>query len=867
MRLRWAISLILFPLFQFCWGQAPLKHKLDFSIENQSLPQALVRLSEASGVEIAFSSRFFDRDALVSGSFQNAELGEILDALLVETDVEAREMGVGVLLVRRKQKLIPYSGYVVDEESGEALVGASVFCAELGKGTVANEYGFFSLGLPRGKHRVRFRYVGYTEKAREVELKEARQEKVALHADLVLQKVVISPELAEAPVSAIETGRGISLNPGLVEGSPTLGGVVDHVRASQLLPGVQGGVDGIAGLHVRGGDPGHNLMLLDGVPIFIPFHLLGAYSVYNANTVKAANLIKGGFSARYGGRLASVFDVRTREGDLYKWHAGATMGLSLLQANIEGPIKKEKGAILVSGRLAPGAILLGTVFDRLYFAENGGSLESGFYDLNVKTNWVLGKKDRIYLSYFMGGDKFGKEFEGEGDDESSELETEIEWGNLASSLRWNHLFSDKLFSNTSLTYSLFSYKYTTFNRFSPADSTALQSLFFVDSRSENQHFGLRSDFDFHPNTRHQIRFGGGVGLPFFNSILSYFDQDFDVLAGLDTVDRATLEALAEGIDNHATEFQGYFEDRISLSPKLKASLGLRMSIFVHSQDPLWMPEPRVGLYYNPRPEFSFHLQATRMGQFFHLVPNTALRFPSDIWFTSNEVLRPQESWTFETGGSVQLLPQLRLSTDLYCKTYHNLYALPDSLNFLQTADLASPETFLLNGTGLSYGAEFMAVYQGKRSQGLLAYTLSKSERKFEGLNLGLPFPHAFDRRHQLSFFFSQLIGKGFQVGFNWDWMSGNPRLGLATVQSGIGLASTEIHPPGQKNRVRGPSYHRLDVNVGYRFETGPIRHQLKAGLYNAYNQMNVAYYEVNSSILNPVSSIPIRPSISYDLRF
>lgn len=841
--------------------------RLDFSVQNQSIPNALAALSETSGVNIAFSSQFFDAGKRVSLELRDTAMEEILSQLLSKTGVKAKTSGDRILLYRKKIKPFTFSGFVTDAESGEAMVGASVYAPRLGLGAVTNEYGFFSIDLPPGSWYISVRYVGYQMQTFPIPLDGDLERNVALKADLVLQNVVISPEQTEAALSAIETGRGLRLNPDFFHSTPSLGGVEDPVRASAMLPGVQGAVDGTAGLHVRGGDPGHNLMLLDGAPIFIPFHLLGAYSVYNSHAVKAANLVKGGFSARYGGRLASVFDVRLREGDMHQWHGGAYLNLSQFQGLVEGPIKKGKGAVLASGRFSPQAFLLGPVFDRLYFPDPAGELESTFFDFNFKANYKLGQNDRVYLSLFHGADEFGKEYASVDAVESSESETEVSWGNWASSLRWNHLFSERLFVNTTLTYSIFNFSYSTFDRFVPQDTSALQSLFFINSSAQNSQVGLNADFDYRSARRHALRFGLGASRPIFKPVFSYFDQDTDPDIDLSTVDRATLEELALEDARKIKQGHVYVEDNFTVSPKFKTTLGLRTSLFAEEDDAFILPEPRIGLYFLPRENLTLHAQGNRMLQYLHLIPNTALRFPNDIWITSREDIRPQDSWMGEIGADWQPSSQLQFSADLYYKAMFDLYALPDSLAYLQSADLTTPETYLMKGRGQSYGMELMAVLQSEGRMGMVSYTLSKSTRQYEGINLGLPFPHVFDRRHQLSVFLSQQFGKGFQAGLNWIYMSPNPQLKLATVESGIGFSNADDHAPGEKNQARSIAYHRLDINLSYRFQTGKASHQVKAGLYNMYNRKNVAFYNFQNGASTPQSGIPLRLSLGYDFTF
>lgn len=867
MRSRLILFFGLLGLFQFASGQTSIEKRLDFSVENLSVPEALLTLSRSSGVDITFSRAFFKEEAKVSFSGKNQAFTVILQSLLKGTGIGYKVSGERVLLYRLPKERT-YAGYIVDSRSGEAIVSATVYCPELKKGVVANEYGFFNLTLPEGNWQLVCRSVGYAEHVVSVFGNKDQRFRVGLTPGPGLPEVVISEDYQEYSLMTRDLGRGLSLKKGVTQNSPGLGGVEDPLRAAQLLPGINGGVEGTAGLHVRGADPGHNLMLMDGAPIFIPFHLLGAYSVYNSSAIKDARLVKGGFSSRYGGRLSSVFDVRVKEGDLNNWHGEGLVNFTQAQLSLEGPLQKQKGAVFASARVAPASPLLASFFDRLYVTGPNGKLETAFYDLHLKFNYILGKKDRLYLSFFQGGDNFEKESEESGDLDMEESETSIDWGNTAVALRWNHLYSNELFSNTILTYSRFQYKYSTFDRFSSRDTSALQSLFFVNNQSQNTHLGVQTDFDWFPSGKHQLRFGGGWALPSFSPVFNYFDQDSDELTQLDSISRVNLEALGESEANGVIEGHVYVEDQIKLSPRLKAIAGVRTSFFLDEDDLFISPEPRLGIYFQPRPSVTFRVHGNRMVQYLHLIPNTAIRFPNDIWITSSEDLHPQQAWMGEFGADIQPTQGLKLSLDLYYRSLQNLYALPDSLEFLRSGDLTNPETFLNRGEGITRGAEFLASYDRKGQKVQLAYTLASSDRQFASENQGLAYPHAFDRRHQFSLFYSQRLLNGLRASLNWVVMSANPRLGLASIDSGVGWVNAGIHPPGEKNQLRSLTYHRLDLNVSYSFTTWKrVFHRLKAGLYNAYNRKNVAYYDNSSGSFAPVFSIPLRPSFQYSIRF
>lgn len=861
----------LFPFFFLLLGsakvfsQSPLDKQANFAVEQVNLSTTLDNLSQETGIDIAYSSRFFSPNQSITFRFSNTRVETILETILAGTGIAFQESDGSILLFRPKPKIM--SGYVVDKESGEALVAATIYHPRSGTGTFTNEYGFFSIPLPEGAHDLHIRYVGYTQHQFRFDLQEDMQTRIELEPSLSLAKVEIFPNGQREIPPILRAGQGVLLTEKLMQASPTLGGLEDPVRTAQMLPGVDAGGDGTAGLHVRGSNPGHNLMLMDGVPIFIPFHLLGIFSVYNSNAIKSARLYKGDFTARYGGRLGSVFDVRIREGDLYSWHGDLSLNLNLAEATIEGPIKKGKAAILVSNRSAPSSFIFGPTFERTYFPHIPGQLESHFRDMNAKINWIPGPKDRLFLSFFTGSDSFGKELKVEGT--NTEAESEIEWSNTAFALRWNHLFSHKLFANTTATFSRFLYQYTTYNKTTVSpNSNALESLFFIDNRSINTHLGLKTDFDYHATSQHKFRFGLGLELPFFKPAFSYYDEGSDEIQLIDSISRTDLEGISEsGELDELLEGHVYLEDRVELGEQVMFNLGMRVSFFQNNHTSFARPEPRFRLDFLPHAKLRAYLAGSRMVQYLHLVSNTAIQFPNDIWSVSGQQLPPQDSWMVETGAQMEFAPQLHGSLDLYYKTMRNLQTLPDSLGYLNSADLNNPSSFFLNGQGTAVGAECMLTYQGKRNYVVASYALSKATRQFDGLNLGQRFPHAYDQRHRFKITYAYQLGKGFQAAMNWVYNSPAPRLELSRNAQGLGLVNASIYPPGLKNRNRGLPYHRLDLNLSYDFGKGFLSHRLKAGLFNVYNRENPSFYENINTGFRPVSGLPITPSFSYSVRF
>lgn len=861
------ILLCLLPL-QLLQAQSPLDERYDFTADNLELPDAISQLSSSTGVNISFSGSFFDPDRRVNLNLKDTPLREILSAMLEGHGIDFKLSGKKVVLYRRKGPL-SLSGFLIDSESGEALVAATIQALEAKTGILSNEYGYFNLRLPPGQYSLLISRLGYEKTELTVDLQQNKEVRLEIKPNLRLEDVVISPEETNASVQSLDPRRPFEISRKFTRAMPALGGEEDIVRAAHLLPGVHAGVDGTAGLYVRGGDAGHNLMLLDGVPVYIPFHLLGVYSVYNSSTIKSAKLMKGSFSSRYGGRLASIMDVRTREGNLEGIRGEASVNLVNGRLMLESPIPKINSSLMVSGRMSPRARLLSPVFDRTYFRVAGGELETKFSDLLVKFNSTLSSKDRIYATFFTSNDEFGKEFSTEGDSDAEESETETYWRNMTAALRWNHLFNSRLFSNSTLTYSRYSYKYTSLDRLTTTDTLNPEEIYFVDNRSTNYEFGLRNDFDYSASTNHQLRFGGGLSFRVFNPILSYFDQDSDELQTLLITDRTRLEELIEPNETQALEGYLYWEDRISIGSRLMVNAGLRGSGFLQNEGNHFRLEPRLSAHYRPHSKVTLFVSGSRMVQYLHLISNTAIRFPNDLWLPSSSGILPSESWQAEAGANLDLTPQFSLSVEAYYKAMQNLYAVPPGFDFLDSINLSQPESFLNPGSGTAYGLETMLSFHGKNSFARLSHTWSKTERQFDGENLNQPFPHDFDRRHQVKFYLAQGFAKRFQIAFNWVGLSPGPRLNLADIARGLGLTNIESYAPGEKNLYRDAPYHRLDISLGYSLPHNRFTHRFRIGAYNVYDRRNVAYYRRDLSVRLPVEvyAIPFTPSASYSFSF
>ncbi|MCB9231658.1 MAG: carboxypeptidase-like regulatory domain-containing protein [Bacteroidia bacterium] len=856
-------------LFQLGFAQSPLEIRLNFTVRFLNPNQALTSLSQKSGVQISWSDNFFREDVLLALEYENETVEHILQGILEGFDVDYKATNRRIILFRKKPQTFTLAGYVQDAETGERLISATVFCTTTQTGTYTNEYGFFSLTLPEGLHELRTSYVGYVRQLQKIELNQNLETQIGLLAASPLEDVIIYSQDKPEKMVSLDENRALILQKDLVKNNPGLGGEEDYVRAAQMLPGISGGVDGLGGMNVRGGNAGQNLMLLDGATIYIPYHQLGIFSLYNPRTVQSVKLLKGSFPARYGGRTASVMDVRTRDGNQYQWHAEGGANLVNASLLLEGPLLGKKGSVILSGRTSHTNFLLSPVFLRTYFQASGAELHSRFHDLTGKLNYTFSPKDRLYLSFFTGSDHFEKEDEQESVQGGEEDELKFSWWNSTGALRWNHLFNEKLFANTSITYSSYGYDYATLTKFySPANPDP-EETYFLDNQSANRDLSLKSDFDFMARPGHLLKFGGGVSTRRFSPDLTYLADSSQQLTQLDTGQISTLQNLIQSPVYQAAEAYIYGEEQFDLDSVLQINAGLRASYFFNDDSPLFNLEPRLLARVNLNPRWQIFASGCRMVQYLHLVSNVAMPLPNDLWVPSADDIHPETSWQGEGGINWQATSQWEFSATGYFRQMSHLYAYPDSFSFLQVVNNDEPLEYLSEGNGRAWGVELMAHFTGKQNGGWVSYVYSRSDRQFADQNLGLRFPYEYDLRHQVRLFAFQQIGHNLQLGLNWVYNSPAPRQSLALIQSGIGLNAVEINPPGQKNQLRATPYHRLDLSASWNFQVGKSQHRLKAGVYNAYNRQNVAWYGPGPGSTNqsPIPAFPLRPNFGWEVRF
>lgn len=866
MRINRSVCAILFLIFSFSLtGQSLLNQKLNLELKQVGVSDALTALSETLDLSIAFNTRAVNDSTLRDYSFENTPLRIALSEILRGSNLEFKLSNNQIILY--PSKTIQISGFIVAESSGESLVNATLLDEVQKQGVITNEYGFFCIEVLRDNFRLKASYVGFKISELGPEnIKIGQSVKIRLQEDYLLLGVDVVAQ-SQALLNR-DVYQSIDIQKSLVDLSPNLGGVDDFLRAAQLLPGVNGGIDGFGGMQVRGGEAGQNMMMLDGVTVFLPYHLLGAFSIYNPNTVNAAKLMQGGFPARYGGRVSSFFDVRTREGNRYKWQS--QVSANLVNANVvtEGPFAHGKGALLFSARYSPSGALFNSFFENTIFQTEDIRLTSNFYDFNLKLNYQLAENDRLYLSLFHGADRLINTSSDSSDEDLSEREINFNWSNSIGSLRWNHTFNANLFVNTTLTFSDYGFDLGNFELIEPFDGSP-EEFFLYTNTARNREVGLSTDLDFFKSNDLSFRLGAGLSRSLFNLELSFID-DSDVEASeLDTVDAEALGALSSPVASVAYQAHVYGEAQYNWAKNWEANLGLRLSFFNAEDRRYFNPEPRVSLAYHPNQQSRWNLSGTRMVQYIHLITSSALRLPSDLWLPSSENIRPQDAWQTELGYEYKFNPSLSLLSSVYYRKIWNVHTYVDSISYLEEIEDDTTQSYLTRGTATGYGWESSLQYKGSSNGFLLSYTLAWANRQFEEHNFGNPYPFEFDQRHQIKFFAYQKWG-AFDFSLNWVYFSSAPRISFIAMEGGD-VNRVDLNPPGQRNELRAEAYHRLDISLGYKFQFKATGHSLKAGAYNLYNRNNVALYEVDDEdgIFQtfPIGSLGILPSLSYSVKF
>ena len=786
---------------------------------------------------------------------------------------------VTAITVSAQTQRVTLSGTVTDAANGETMMGVYVILSDLSnpsnvQGGISNQAGYYSISVLPGKYKLAVNYLGYKSIEDTIQLSRNLTRRFELEPTAIEgQEVVIQGERGDVNVSSADVGR-MELSIQTIKALPALMGEADVIKSIQLLPGVQSGGEGNSGFYVRGSGTDQNLILLDEATIYNPDHLFGFFSIFNADAVKSVELIKSGMPAYYGGRAASILNVYQKEGNLKKFQVDGGLGLVFSHLTVQGPFKKEKASFLISARRTYADLIMQP------FLKKDSPMKGTdfyFYDINAKFNIVVNQRHRLYFGAYYGRDVYGFK------SQSQMTKMNFNWCNAAASARWNYIIANRLFLNTSATFSY--YDFGTEMRIDP---------YFFQLFSGVRDYSLKSELTWIPTPKHNIRFG-------------VQDVVHDCLPGQYTVEAGTGNSFELPPVQHyiGNELAIYAHDEWDITPHWKLNFGVRYTNFHHigpftryvldelghvTDSILYKPgqsicqynraEPRLAVRWMIDSTTSIKASATLNYQFMHQISIATISLPTDVWMPSTDLLKPQTVLQFSLGVFKNFHQNMfETYIDLYYKQMYNLAEYRDGLDF--SAFSINPDQLYVFGKGWAAGAEFFVKKSLGRFTGFIGYTLGFTRRQFDDLNGGKPYWAKYDRRHDISISLTyEILRNKLRVSALWVFQSGN----RMTVPLGFYLYQGSVVTEwSERNEYRINPYHRLDLAIDWtikktsKFETG-----LNFSVYNVYNRQNpfLVFFETDMnteggdltsmSMQNhayQMSLFPIIPSIMWTFKF
>ncbi len=783
------------------------------------------------------------------------------------------------------------SGYITDAESGERLIGASVYDTVSRQGVATNVAGFYTLTLPEGEHTLQISYVGYhTSLARAFLLNKDTVLHFTLRPSTRLEEVtVIGHQSINSPHSAQMSAVDVPI--AQIRNIPAIGGEVDVLKAIQLLPGVQSGSEGSAGIYVRGGGPDENLIMLDGVPLYNVSHAMGMFSVFNADAIKNVTLYKGNFPARFGSRLSSVIDVRQNDGNSAFWHGGITVGLLAAKLNLEGPIFTKAQLDSLKRDLEPRAK---TTFNisarRTYFdlflapilaavsRQDGFSMTGGyyFYDVNAKVSHTFSDRDKLSATYYMGDDVMYMRYSDKSSGDLDKMGMRFTWGNIMAATNWEHQITPRLYSNVQAAYTRYQYRLGQSMNAKYKDEEGTYIFDQSMTYSSNIHdVTLAAQFDYAPSAKHDIKFGGNYTYHLFQPSVG----NLYMLEDGSEQEIMRVDTTLGGAMTHGHEAALYIEDTYSPWQWLRLNMGLRGSLYGVRGKAYPSIEPRLGIRALIYKDLAFKASYSYVSQYVHLLSNSSVSMPTDLWVPITKDIPPMRSMQVAAGLSYNLLNQLEISVEGYYKYSKNLMEYKEGASFMGSA--ANWDEQVTLGNGWSYGVEVLLQRTVGPVTGWIGYTWSRTMRQFDEINFGRPFHAKYDREHDLSVTLQYDITKKIDIAATFVYGTGN-RATLATQTYYDPTLGRYIDYTPERNNFRMPDYHRLDLGINFhvphRRAGSPVlsrggwlsnaEHIVNISVYNVYNHKNpYMLYPSSDGKLYQVSIFPIMPSISYQFKF
>ncbi|HEY0652457.1 MAG TPA: TonB-dependent receptor [Chryseosolibacter sp.] len=767
-------------------------------------------------------------------------------------------------LIAYSQK-ITINGTVRDRASKESLIGATIFCPQLKVGTTSNAYGFYSITVPASDSVILVvSYVGYQSQVLSIMGAVNHTADIALEAGEQLKEV----EIVESRIEhATESSRMATIDVPIaqIKGTPALLGEVDVLKVLQLMPGVQSGTEGSSGLYVRGGGADQNLILLDGVPVYNASHLFGFFSVFNADAINHVELVKGGFPARFGGRLSSVVNMTMKEGNTEKVKAEGSIGLIASKLTVDGPVGNKQSSFLISARRTYLDAVVRPVQKLILDKDEVAGYY--FYDLNAKINHRINAANRLFLSLYTGHDKgvsnntnhSSAEFE-------SSTETQkyrLRWGNITAAARWNAIISPQMFSNVSATYSRYQFSIRAQSeRTHTTQDTTMRQFYSSDYSSGISDVGLKAEFEYFPSLSHTLRFGAHATHHAFTP------------GAVALTSNVSIDTVAGATRKPARELAAYIEDDFFVSRAIRFNLGIHAAGFAVDNSFYSSLQPRLATRVLLNSKVACKLSYVWMTQFIHLLTNSGIGLPTDLWVPATGRVQPQHSTQASAGLAWDKDDDYELTIEGYYKEMRGLIEYQDGSNYL---DVQSDwQDKIVSGRGESYGIELFAHRKTGKISGWLGYTLSWANRKFPDINQGAWFPYRYDRRHDIEIVSAYKPKPSKDISVSWLFGTGNavtlPKASYLQLQDFA--RQWTIYEPieyyGGRNNFRMRPYHRLDVSYAVRKKKKWGERSWTFSIYNVYNRKNPFFLQVNRGLTPRVyqySLFPIIPSAAYGFKF
>ncbi|MCP4440015.1 MAG: TonB-dependent receptor [Aureispira sp.] len=849
--------LILCSIQVFAQPNPKLTRKISIRLRNTPLPDAIKRVASAASLKYSFNNDIIPNKSITFKA-KRIPVTVILDSILKGTDLRYVVQKQRIIILEDDKKsntteVISYSifnGYVRDSVSGEALPGASVFIPKLKIGVSTNAYGFYALRVPKGSYNVICSYLGYQMETNIVDINEDYEKDWTLLEQVnMLDAVEVTPTIIEKSLLDEIIENEQQVNQQFLEKTPTLLGEEDIIKSLQLLPGVQSLNIGTAGAYIRGANPDQTLVLLDEAPMYNHTHFMGLLSVFNSDIVKDVQLLRGSVPAEYGGRVSSVLDIHTKEGNNQRFSGSGGVGLLTSRLSLEGPIVKGKGSFIVAGRYSYFDLLLKLVSKDSTIKNS----QARFYDINAKANYKIAKNGHLLASFYYGRDVA-----------DIYRVYQASWGNITASLRWNQVFGKQVFSNMSLVYSNY-------------EAEQGEPSYEITSGIQSVH--LKENIEHYVLPMYSLQYGLDVKYRHFTPLRLRTDS-----------------LLIEKREQSIVEAAIYTAHKIHLHEKLWMNIGFRLSNFsnlgtgnyLYEYDAQKRPldsiyyhtgvlissytaiEPRLTIAYNFMPQHLLQFAYARMHQNLQLPPNAPNGFPTSVWFPSSKQIKPQiaDQVTLSYLGNFWD-KRLRLSVELYYRIGRNQLTYRDNSNWFTTSNDVEQE--LISGKSEALGAEFMLQASINRFQAILSYTLASVELEFEETNYGQPYPARQDQRHNIAL---SLVYQYKKWDFSLAWVLGSgPPITLPNGQ--YNLNGKWYHYYEKRNSYRLPPQHHLDFSVTYHFNRNKEKAtSLNFTLYNVYGQQNPLFVFVDPAQGQPdklkvtqISLFSVLPSINFRFKF